>query len=249
MKPKYWVPAIERAHEVLSCIAKQPSQLRLIDLVNETGINKSTMFSLLHTLETLEWIKREKGDTYKLGAALGYLGNIYFASMDVVQLFMEHAPEIVSHVGETMQLARLEGEHIVYLAKQEAPSPVRLLSEPGRRIPAYATSLGKVLLACLDEKEVRMLYQDHVFIPLTSKTVKHIDELLHQLEQIRLQGYALDEEEVAAGFCCIAAPIIDRFGREIAAVSFSIPSGQWEMKRELAHQEIIRMAQKLSGLV
>lgn len=249
MKSKYWVPAIERAHEVLTCIAKQPSKLRMIDLVNETGINKSTMFSLLHTLETLDWVKREKGDTYSLGGTLAHLGNVYFASMDVVKLFMEHALDKVNRVGETMQLARLEGEHIVYLAKQEAPSPVRLLSEPGRRIPAYATALGKVLLACRSDEEVRERYQHQPFVPLTSRTVRQMDELILQLQQIRAQGYALDEEEVAAGFCCIAAPIRDTFGHEIAAVSFSIPIGHWADKRETAQSEIISFAQKLSSLL
>lgn len=249
MERKYWVPALERAHEVIRCIAKQPSELRLIDLCALTSINKSSMFSLLHTMEALEWVAREKGDTYSLGATIAHLGNAYFSNMDIVQQFMQHAAQPVATVGETVQLARLEGEHIIYLAKREAPSPVRLLSEPGRRIPAYSTALGKVLLASKEDAEVCELLQAKPFVRMTSNTVTDLDGLLKQLAVIREQGYAIDAEEVAAGFCCIAASITDCFGRAVAAASFSIPLNEWEAKREAARMEILRFTQQMSQLV
>ncbi|WP_152393009.1 IclR family transcriptional regulator [Paenibacillus guangzhouensis] len=249
MERKYWVPALERGHEVLACIACHPSKLRLIDLCAATGINKSTMFSLLHTMESLEWVKREKGDTYVLGSTFAYLGNAYFSNIDVVKLFMQHAAAAVAVVGETAQLARLEGEHVVYLAKVEAPTPVRLLSEPGRRIPAYTTALGKVLLAARGDAEVKRLYRDQAFLPLTSNTLKDMNELLLLLPRIREQGYAEDLEELAAGFCCLAVPVTDVFGRVLAAASFSIPTGQWDSKKELARDELSRLSGQLSSLL
>ena len=116
---KYWVPALERAHEVLHCIAARPSKLRMMDLVSETGINKSTMFSLLQTLEALHWVNREKGETYALGPVFATLGRAYFSGIDLVEQFNRLAANAAERIGETVQLARLEGTHILYLAKKE----------------------------------------------------------------------------------------------------------------------------------
>ncbi|WP_199613587.1 IclR family transcriptional regulator [Paenibacillus alkalitolerans] len=249
MDKKYWVPALERAHAVLQCIAEQPSKLRLMDLTKATGINKSSMFSILHTMEALEWVKREKGDTYTLGSVFAFLGNAYFSGINLVELFAEKAAETVERVGETVQLARLEKGDIVYLAKKEAVSPVRLLSEPGMRIPAYATAMGKMLLSPMDRQEIRALFPGQTLQPFTSNTIRSIDELFKQLEEVSSQGYATDIEEVVPGFCCAAAPIYNRNGDMIAAVSFSMPSHHWSEKRESAVSEIRRLAKLLSDAV
>jgi DNA-binding IclR family transcriptional regulator len=246
MERKYWVPALERAHLVLQCIAEQPSKLRLIDLTTVTSINKSTMFSLLQTMESLDWVNREKGDTYTLGSAFAYLGNAYFSGISLVELFMHKSNEAIRNMGETVQLARLEGTEIIYLAKKEAPTQVRLLSEPGMRIPAYAAAMGKILLSYLDDEVVSRMFADSTFKAYTPNTIQSIPELLEKLSRIRKDGYASDDEEVALGFSCIAAPVRNRDGNAVAAVSFTMSTPQWLVKREQATVEIQRLARELS---
>ncbi|MFC4776271.1 IclR family transcriptional regulator [Paenibacillus sp. GCM10023252] len=247
MDRKYWVPALERANLVVQAIAAEPSKLRLIDLTAATGINKSTMFSLLHTMETLGWVNREKGDTYSLGAAFAYLGNAYFSGINLVELFMQKSGAAVERLGETVQMAKLDGSHIIYLAKKEAPSQVRLLSEPGMRLPAYSTAMGKMLLSHLEDAEVILLHKEVSFKSYTDRTVASAEELLAQLAVIRKQGFSTDEEEFAPGFSCIAAPILNRSGAAVAAVSFTLPSQQWETKRETAAREIQRLAGEIGA--
>ncbi len=80
MEKKYWVPALEKANDVLQAIAQQPSGLKLIDLSKRLAIHKSSMFSLLNTMEALEWVVRESDGTYSLGSRLGYIGNAFFSN-------------------------------------------------------------------------------------------------------------------------------------------------------------------------
>nr|WP_271754643.1 IclR family transcriptional regulator [Cohnella sp. JJ-181] len=245
---KYWVPALERAHEVLHCLAARPSKMRMMDLVSETGINKSTMFSLLQTMEKLQWVHREKGETYALGPVFATLGRAYFSGIDLVGQFHRLAANAAERVGETVQLARLEGTDILYLAKREAPAPVRIVSEPGMRIPAYATAMGKALLSHLSDEQVRGLFANAEFERFTEKTVSSAEALIGQLARVRHAGYAVDEEEIVIGIACIAAAVRDPAGVPVAAVSFTIPLARWEAKKPDARSEVLRLAEQLSFL-
>ncbi|MCZ8524100.1 MULTISPECIES: IclR family transcriptional regulator [Paenibacillus] len=247
MDKKYWVPALEKANEILEAIASEPSAFRLIDLSKKLGYNKSSMFSLLATLETLDWVKREGDGTYSLGHRLGYLGQAFFKGFSLIDRFRKEA-SVTKHVlRETIQLAKLERSEVLYLAKEEMPSPVRLASEPGVKLPAHATALGKAMLAWVERTELEAFYPEESLVPVsTPHTLRSRDELLRQLAGVREQGYAFDLQEAVMGFCCVAAPVRDDTGAVVAAISCSMFLHEWETKRELAIREICGLAERLS---
>jgi DNA-binding IclR family transcriptional regulator len=244
---KYWVPALERADSILKAIASSPSSLKLMELSHETGINKSSMFSLLHTLESLGWVEKRQGDTYSLGSTFASMGNAYFSGMSLIEEFMAAAAETTASIKETVQLAKLDKQEIVYLAKKESSSPIRLVSGPGMRLPAYATAMGKVLLSYMTDEEIRSLYPQAFLEKLTAKTVETTKQLLDQIRSIRKQKYSLDLEEAITGFCCVAAPILSDQGTPVAAVSISMLTQHWEEKQEAALDEIRALAKKLTS--
>ncbi|MCR8633279.1 MULTISPECIES: IclR family transcriptional regulator [Paenibacillus] len=247
MEKKYWVPALEKANDVLQMISEQPSKLRLIDLSNNLGINKSSMFSLLNTMETLEWVVRESEGTYSLGAKLGFIGNAFFKQFSLIDRFRKEAAVTKHTIQETIQLAKLEQHEVLYLAKEEMPSPVRLASEPGMKLPAHVTALGKAMLASLDMSTLEQLFPQEQLEPCpTAHTINRRSELLTQLEIVRADGYAFDLQEAVMGFCCVAAPVHDAEGKAIAAISCSMFQHEWEQKRELAQREICALAARLS---
>ncbi|MBP1154544.1 MULTISPECIES: IclR family transcriptional regulator [unclassified Paenibacillus] len=247
MEKKYWVPALEKANDVLQTIAEQPSGLKLIELSKHLGIHKSSMFSLLNTMEALEWVVRESDGTYSLGSRLGYIGNAFFKQFSLIDRFRKEA-SITKHViKETIQLAKLEGREVLYLAKEEMPSPVRLASEPGIKLPAHATALGKAMLAFQGHSELEELFTTEELEPcLTPHTIKTREELFHQLAQIRTEARAFDLQEAVMGFCCVAAPVYGTGEKVIAAISCSMFQHEWEEKRELAKEEISALAKRLS---
>jgi DNA-binding IclR family transcriptional regulator len=246
MDKKYWVPALEKAHQILELIAAEPHQLKLIDLSKRLGINKSSMFSILHTMEELRWAVRDKGDTYALGSYFGPIGSAYLRQYDLISEFHREAAITKERIGETIQLAKLEGNQVLYLAKEEAPSPVRLASDPGMKFPAHGTALGKAMLATKTDEEVSGLYLEESISATTPHTIQTRTDLIRQLSVIRKDGYALDLQEAVIGFSCVAAAIYGASGEVVAAVSCSMPQHQWECKHELAQMEICELARRLS---
>ncbi|REE78905.1 IclR family transcriptional regulator [Paenibacillus taihuensis] len=244
---KYWVPALEKADKVLAVLAKEPAKLKLIDLSRQLDINKSSMFSLLNTMETLGWVKRSGsgGDTYSLGHAFAEFGSSYLKQYDLHQSFQEEAAGTRDRLQETVQLAKRAGDQVLYLGKLEAVSPVRLQSEPGMRLPAHATALGKAMLAQLSEEELLRLYPQEQLEQLTPHTIGSRTELFKQLETIRAHGFALDDQESVMGFRCVAAPIRAGSGEQ-AAVSCSMLLHQWAVKSEQARAEMQDLARRLS---
>ncbi|WP_274649722.1 IclR family transcriptional regulator [Paenibacillus humicola] len=245
---KYWVPALEKADGILSVLAKEPDKHKLIDLSRRLGINKSSMFSLLATMEALNWVRKSAADTYSLGPAVSAYASSYAQHFELYDAFQHEAAPVRDKLQETIQLARREGDHILYLGKMEAQTPVRLLSEPGMRLPAHATALGKSLLAWLPEKEWSRLYPKPELTAMTPNTIARREALFEELRRIRGQGYAVDDQESVIGFRCVAAPVFNRAGEAAAAVSCSMPLHQWERKADEARAELIGLARRMTEL-
>ncbi len=243
---KYWAPAIEKAHYILGLIAREPYKLKLMDLSNRLDINKSSMFTLLSTLEELGWIGKRADNTYGLGSTLGHLGSAYLGQYDLAARFREEAAHTRDLLNETVQLARLDGDSVLYLEKVEAPSRVRLVSEPGMRFPAHATALGKALLAWEPEAAWPTRLGEEPLEALTPNTIIEPGMLAAQLREVRAQGYSTEEQEAVMGFCCTAAPVLGPDGKVIAAVSASLPLHKWEDGKDKAIVEIKRLAVRLS---
>ncbi len=122
MEKKYWVPALEKTNAILLLIAEQPGSMRLIDLSKSLNINKSSMFSLLHTLEKLEWVVREEDGAYSLGFALAYFGTAYFNQFQLIEQFHKEAAGTKQILKETIQLAALEaGMSSIWPKKSRLP--------------------------------------------------------------------------------------------------------------------------------
>jgi IclR family KDG regulon transcriptional repressor len=246
MEKKYWVPALERANDILQLLASEPSQLKLIDLAHALSINKSSMFSLLHTLETLGFVVKEKGGTYSLGPTIGALSAAYFRQFHILQAFYAEAPASVRQVQETVQLSVRNGRDIIYLAKEESLGPLRVATDAGMRFPAYATAMGKVQLSALDYSELKALYPEYHLEPKTPWTVGDVDQLWEQLQAMKAAGYGSEQQEAVTGFFCIAAPVYNHEGQMIASVSFTMLENAWKEKADLAKAEIVDLGKRLS---
>lgn len=245
---KYWVPAIERADKVLKELSNYPNQLRLIDLSKRLEINKSSLFSLLNTLEKLSWVTKDEGDKYSLGPSLGLFGSAYLSQFNLLQLFYKEAASSVSIVNEHIQLGVLLNDNVVYLGKVEGNTNVRLVTDPGMQFPAYASAIGKIQLIQFTKEELINIFSKTEWEMKTPYTTKNIEELYKKVQQAKQNGYAIENQESALGFHCVAAPIYNHENKIIAGVSFSMPTVSWESKKEIAKKEIIQLANRLSKL-
>jgi len=246
MKAKYWVPAIERANLIIETIANYPSQLRLIDLSKRLEINKSSMYSLLNTLEKVGWIKKDKNDFYVLGPVLGAYSSAYLSQYDILEAFSHEAKKSISLVDEHIQLGTLTGAEVFYLAREEGSSPARLVTDPGTRFPAHASAIGKINLTQYNYEDLLELYPEKTLEKRTENTVEHVDELWEQIMQAKENGFITEEQEGAIGFCCVAAPVYNEHNQITAGVSFTVLESVWPKKKDLASEEIVKLAKRLS---
>lgn len=238
------VPALDRADVVLQLLASSKEPVRTTELAQRTGLAKSTLYLLLASLEQRRWIEKKDGG-YVVGIGLYMLGCAYVHFDDLQSTFRTAAAEFVIQHNEVVQLAVLQGSDVVYLAREDAHRPVRLVSDIGTRLPAHACALGKALLAQLSDEDVLQLLPD-TLVAITDRTITSHEVLCDELAEVRRMGLAHDLEEVAAGLICFAVYAGETpMGRRIA-VSTSIPTDRLDKKREKSIiQAIVRVAQQI----
>src|SRR5699024_9444704 len=151
-----------------------------------------------------------------------------------VNIFLEESTEFVEKLKATMQVSKLDETDTLYLAKKEGNSSVKLTTEPGMKIPAHATAMGKVLLSKLSWEELIQVYADKQLKPLTTNTVKNLESLYKQILTLKKNGHIKEYGEAVEGFNCISSPIYNPNGKIIAATSVTIPTYEWAEKEEEA---------------
>lgn len=177
-------------------------------------------------------------------------GQGYHRAADLERVARPYLEAASAELDETVQLAILESVEVLYVGKVEADRPFKLVSQVGMRLPAYATGLGKVLLAHLPVEEFRTRMAGVTLEHFTERTVRDLADLEKRLAVIRRQGFGVDNGEHVTGVCCVAIPIRDRNGIVVAALSCSIPEARLRNKSaDMAsiRDVLERHGDKLSG--
>jgi DNA-binding IclR family transcriptional regulator len=185
---------------------------------------RSSLHGLLTTLVESGWVAYDAGSrTYRLGIRTLEAGNAYLRTDDLPSRARPFMERIRDALDETVQLSVLDGRFNVYVAKFDGQQALVLASEVGRRLPAHATGVGKVLLASLDRATLDHLLSNVKLERFTKNTPTDKATLYRRLQTIREVGYGTDEEEYTIGVRCVAVPIRDQRGQVIAAMSVSVP--------------------------
>ncbi|SDX94200.1 transcriptional regulator, IclR family [Micromonospora pattaloongensis] len=219
------VKSAGRTLEVLEALAASPGRRSLVDLARALDIPKSSLHGILRTMMQRGWVEADAtGTRFGLGVRALQVGAAYLETDDAVGLMSTVLDELSRQFGETVHLGRLDGPHVVYMAKRESVHPLRLYSAIGRRLPAHATALGKVLLAARGDADV----DRRLSWPLTALTRHTITDpaaLRAELAGVRERGYAVDHEENTDGIVCfaIAVPLHDP---AVDAISLSVPAAR-----------------------
>ncbi|MFI0446305.1 IclR family transcriptional regulator [Actinomadura sp. 6N118] len=217
------VQSVDRAVTVLEILARE-GEMGVTQIAAELGVHKSTAFRLVSALENRELVAQdnERGK-YRLGLGIVRLAGATTARMDVVRIGRPVCRELAAQIGETVNLSLLSGYEVLYVDQVAGPSALQPKDWVGQRLPAHATSNGKVLLAHLSPERLA----DHLARPLerlTDRTITGRRELEAELRVVRERGYATAIDELEFGLTAIAAPVRDAADEVIATVSGSGPS-------------------------
>jgi IclR family transcriptional regulator, pca regulon regulatory protein len=194
--------------------------LTLADVARATGLTRAAARRFLLTLEELGYV-RLVDRRFSLTPRVLELGYSFLSSLTLPELAQPHLRELVEQVHESSSVSILDGNEIVYVARESTQRIMTVAISVGTRFPAYATSMGRVLLAGLDEDRLQAFFERVELAPLTSETVTAEEELRLELERVRRQGWALVDQELERGLRSVAAPIRDPHGDVVAAVNLS----------------------------
>lgn len=227
------IQVIDRALDILELLSLEKDGLGVTDIGNRIGLHKSTVHRILSAMAERGYIEKTSArGSYKLGLKLIEISSVYLNSIELKTEARPYLWELTSKLGQTSHLAILEGNDAVYIDKVDVVTSIRLYSQIGRRIPVYCSALGKSLLSGLAEPELDKIVKGCSFKKLTDNTIDNKNQLLSQVEEVRKNGWALDNEEHEEGVRCIASPIFDYRGKVIAAVSISGPSAAISPERD-----------------
>lgn len=220
------VRSLERAFDLLEHLADAGGEMALSELTEVSGLPMPTIYRLMRTLVNQGYVRQEPSKRYALGPRLVRLGE--GASRLLGTWARPVLARLVDEVGETANMAVLEGDEAVYVAQVPSRHSMRMFTEVGRRVQPHCTGVGKALLSQLPDERVKEILARTGMEPHTPNTLTSPEALLAELAQVREQGYAVDDEEQELGVRCVAVPL--RGAPALTAISVSGPSGR--MTRE-----------------
>jgi IclR family KDG regulon transcriptional repressor len=245
---RYRIHVIDRAAQILDCFGFDHQELSVSEIGAKTGLHRSTAHRILMALEYNDLIKQNPSTgKYHLGIKLFKLGHQAVSQLNLREICRPFLSRLMNDTKETIHLAVLDDDQVLYLDKVEGPHALRMPSRVGRYIPTYCTSLGKAMLSCLDDQEVKSILRRQTLKPHTENTVKNINQLLADLRSVRKRGYAVDNEEIEIGLRCVGAPLRDYTGGMVGAISVAAPSARLSEKNTpVTGRMIIAIAAEIS---
>src|SRR5690349_3583492 len=231
-KPEYRVEALAKGLRLLSLFTEQRPTWRVTDLAEAAGLPMPTAYRVVQTLTSEGYLDHLPNGDYRPGVRVLSLGGAALRSLDLVELATPRLQALGQATGETVNLAVLTGDRVLYLVRLRNSDLVTANIQVGSTLPAVHTSIGKLLLAYLDDDDLRARIRDESFPTQHGPNAKvSLDELRPELAQIREQGWAMQDEELAHGLRSVAGPITGPDGRVVAGVNLAVQARDWSTQR------------------
>src|ERR1700759_435988 len=216
------VQSVDRALSIIETLAEDDEGYRLSDLAVRTGLSTSTVHRLLATLEKRRFVHFDRYESkWHVGAQSFSVGATFARRRNFVAQAMPYLRKLRDQTRETANLAVVDDESIIVLARIESRAIMRSLTKGGGRVAMVASGVGKAVLATYADEDVSAIIRRHGMPRLTEKSIVRPGELFEELELVRQRGYAVDDEEARMGLRCVAAVVFNDCGEPLAAISVS----------------------------
>ena len=216
-----FMTSLARGLLVIQAFTPQTPQMSISQLAVKTGISRAAVRRCLYTLAKLGFAGAEEGSRYALRPHMLALSNSYSASNSLSTAAQPILERMSAALHESFSVATLDGDEIVYIARSTVS---RVMSDDlhiGSRLPAYCTSIGRVLLAYMPAEQLEQYLARVVLTPHTARTVSSVEKLRLALRNVRRHGYALVDQEFEVGLRSIAVPVHSPTGRVVATINLS----------------------------
>jgi IclR family pca regulon transcriptional regulator len=251
-RPEYRVEALAKGLRILSLFDEQRPTWRVSDLAAAAGLPMPTVYRVVMTLASEGYLDHLPNGDYRPGVRTLALGTAALRSLDLVAIATPRLTELGERTGETVNLAVLSGDSVLYLIRLRNSDLVTANIQVGSTLPAVHTSIGKLLLAYLGEADVAARITDASFSANSGPNAKvSLAELRGELRTIRDQGWAMQDEELAYGLRSVAGPITSPDGRVVAGVNVAVQARDWSTQRIIRELRpaVLATCAEISGLL
>ena len=251
-KPEYRVEALAKGLRILSLFNEQRPSWRVTDLAAAAGLPMPTVYRVVMTLTAEGYLDHLPNGDYRPGVKTLTLGTAALRSLDLVAIATPKLQQLGEATGETVNLAVLNGDRVLYLVRLRNSDLVTANIQVGSTLPAVTTSIGKLLLADLDEEQLQDRITPESFAAQHGPNAKvSLDELRDELVKIRQQGWAMQDEELAYGLRSVAGPILGPTGRVMAGVNLAVQARDWSTQRVVRELRpvVLEACAEISGLI
>lgn len=216
------VQSVDRALSILETLAEDDEGYRLSDLAIRTGLSASTVHRLLATLESRRFVQFDRAESkWHVGVRSFTVGASFARRRNFSTQAIPYLRKLRDLTRETANLAVVDDEFIIVLTRMESREIMRSLTQVGGRVPMVTSGVGKAVLATYSDEDVGAVIRHHGMPRLTERSIVRPSDLFKELEKIRKQGFALDDEEACMGLRCIAAVVYNDCAEPLAAISVS----------------------------
>jgi IclR family pca regulon transcriptional regulator len=241
-----FVKALERGLSVIRAFDATHPELTLTEVAQATGLTRGTARRFLLTLESLGYVRASQG-RFSLRPLVLDLGYAYLAGFGLPEIARPYMQRLVAEINESCSIGVLDETDIVYVARVAASRPVGVLMAVGTRLPAYASSMGRVLLGALPDDALASLIELLELQQFTRQTVRDKAKLRDAIEQARRNDYALVDQELDDGWRSIAVPIRDWTGEAIAAFNISTQASRTSLA--VVKREFLPLAREAAAAI
>lgn len=228
-----FVQSLERGLAVIRAFDAEHPELTLSEVARSTGLTRAAARRFLHTLVELGYVRTD-GRLFALRPRVLELGYSYLSSLSLPEVALPHMEQLVAQVHESCSLSVLDGDEVVYVARVPQKRIMTVAISVGTRFPAYATSMGRVLLAYADPGWLEKYLASVTMEPLTRHTVTDPFELRSLLDRVRAEGFCIVDQELEEGLRSVAVPVRNQSGAVVAAMNIGahVSRGSLEQVRD-----------------
>ena len=222
---RYPVKSLVKALNIVELLGTTESGITLTEISAKLRIGKSTVHRILATLRDHDFVWLDPfSSRYVVGAKVLQLSEQLSRHSILIRYGTPILARLSQATDETSNLGVLDGKEVLYLIMKESSHPLQVTGQVGKRLPAHCTAVGKALLSGLSREEIIRLYQNKQTLEApTPQSISTLSGLCDHIDNVRTTGLALDHEELYTGVVCMGAPIRNRHGRVVAAISISFP--------------------------
>ena len=237
------VQSLERAFSILEEVARAGEGIRLADLSKRVGLHNSTTFHLVRTMVSLGYIRQLPEDkSYRIGRPLFALAARALDETEMVSLGAPILEDLARSSGESSHFAVRSGDSVIVLARYSGPGAFQYVDRAGISRPAYATAIGKVLLAAMSADQFEDYLERMELKAFTDNTITSAEKLRSAIEEVRQTGVAYDDCELEPELRCVAVAVHDFSGRKIGAIGISGPMWRMTLQALNTHTATVRVA-------